>query len=314
MARRSSLFAQFDLDYADHPKIIGLSDAAFRAHIEMILYARKHLTDGRIPKRFAAPWETRSVTDSVTEGDGVGYGSVLDELLSNDPDAPSLTRLPNGDYQLHDFADWQQTRAEVEKKLAVNRANGAKGGRPPKHPRTGPITQSVSESGTESAPQKRTEPVTGSKPEKEEEEEEEVTTPPTPQGELLATPEPSKPKGYSAEFETAWKAFPQYGRKGKPKAFDAYEKARRRASPAVILAGIEQYAEFVEKTDVKCKYMQGWLNDDRWEDENVVQPYRNGFNRPTAEENVRAAYDVAQFYAQQEQQEVSAGLNRRLSA
>lgn len=119
---------------------------------------------------------------------------------------------------------------------------------------------------------------------------------------------------YSEEFETAWQAFPAYGRKAKKVAAEAYDKARERADAATILAGVERYAAFIERTDVKVKYMQGWLNADRWEDENVVQPYRNGFNRPTAEENVRSAYDVAQFYAKQEQQEVSAGPNRRLSA
>ena len=119
---------------------------------------------------------------------------------------------------------------------------------------------------------------------------------------------------YSDEFETAWAAFPKYGRQAKKVAAEAYDRALERADAATILAGIERYSAYVEKTDVKVKYMQGWLNADRWEDENAVQPYRNGFNRPTAEENVRAAYDVAQFYAQQEQQEVSAGPNRRLSA
>ena len=48
MARRSEKFARLSLDYADHPKIVGLSDAAFRAHVELILYSRKYLTDGVI--------------------------------------------------------------------------------------------------------------------------------------------------------------------------------------------------------------------------------------------------------------------------
>ena len=119
---------------------------------------------------------------------------------------------------------------------------------------------------------------------------------------------------YSDEFETAWAAYPQYGRQAKKVAAEAYDRARERADAETILDGIRRYAEYVDRTDVKVKYMQGWLNADRWTDENVVQPYRNGFNRPTAEENVQAAYGVAQFYAQQEQQDVSAGPNRRLSA
>ena len=129
-------------------------------------------------------------------------------------------------------------------------------------------------------------------------------------------PKSSKKRAdYSEEFEAAWKAFPAPGRQAKKNAAEAYDKARDRTDAATILDGVERYAEYVDRSDVKVKYMQGWLNADRWTDENVVQPYRNGFNRPTAEENVRSAYDVAQFYAQQDQQaEVSAGSNRRLSA
>src|SRR5699024_3297639 len=143
------------------------------------------------------------------------------------------------------------------------------------------------------------------------------TPPPTPQGELLKAPEPKSSKkraDYSEEFETAWLAFPKYGRQAKKTAAAAYDRARERADAATILAGIERYAAYVEQTDVKVKYMQGWLNADRWTDENAVQPYRNGFNRPTTAENVAAAKDVAAYWAQQEQQDVSAGPNRRLSA
>lgn len=133
----------------------------------------------------------------------------------------------------------------------------------------------------------------------------------------LEEPKPTRRKSgvYSDEFETAWLAFPKYGRQAKKTAAEAYDRALERADAATILAGIERYAAYVEQTDVKVKYMQGWLNADRWTDENAVQPYRNGFNRPTTAENVAAAKNVAAYWAQQEQQEVSAaGPNRRLSA
>lgn len=115
MARpRRGLFARFSLDYADHPKIAPLSDAAFRAHVEMILYSRRYLTDGRIANRIANRWGSAVVT----------------ELLTNDPDAPSLVQLDDGDYLLHDYAEMQELREEVEARKRVNRENGKKGGRP----------------------------------------------------------------------------------------------------------------------------------------------------------------------------------------
>lgn len=48
MPRRTDLFARLSLDYADHPKIAGLSDAAFRAHVEMILYSHRSKLSGRV--------------------------------------------------------------------------------------------------------------------------------------------------------------------------------------------------------------------------------------------------------------------------
>ena len=113
MAQRDNrLYAQFTLDYADSAKIAPLSDAAFRAHVRMILWSRRMLTDGRVPvpmaKVFAKP-------------------RILDELLRNDPTCPSLS-LVGDDYVLHDFLEHQSSRAEVEAQSKRNSANGRSGG------------------------------------------------------------------------------------------------------------------------------------------------------------------------------------------
>lgn len=129
MAKRSAKqFARLDLDYADNPKIADLSDAAFRAHVEMILYSRTYLTDGRIPARTVTRWDTQAVT----------------ELLSNDPEAPSLYKLDDGSCLLHGYADMQETKAEVQERQQVNAANGRKGGRP----KTQRVSDSVPQPGT----------------------------------------------------------------------------------------------------------------------------------------------------------------------
>lgn len=132
------LFIRLDLDYPDHPKIMMLSDAAFRAHITLLTYARKYKTDGvignRVANRVASAWDT----------------DVLAELQSNDEASPSLIRLPSGDFYLHGYEDMQETRAEIEARTSRNSRNGAKGGRPRK-------TQSVTESLTQSGTQKKAE-------------------------------------------------------------------------------------------------------------------------------------------------------------
>ena len=57
VAKDRRLYAKFDINMADHPKIMPLSDAAFRALIESTMYARRQLSDGFIDTRIAiAKW------------------------------------------------------------------------------------------------------------------------------------------------------------------------------------------------------------------------------------------------------------------
>jgi hypothetical protein len=43
------VWAKLDDRYADHPKVVGLSDAAFRLHVRAMCYAAAHMTDGALP-------------------------------------------------------------------------------------------------------------------------------------------------------------------------------------------------------------------------------------------------------------------------
>lgn len=139
------LFARLDLDYADHPKIGQLSDAAFRAHVEMILYARKYMTDGIIPQRVAKRFASEP----------------LSELLANDAANPSLVDLGDGTYRLHGYADMNETRAEIQHRSRVNAENGRRGGlsksRIASRPAKRAASDSVSEDGGENVAETETE-------------------------------------------------------------------------------------------------------------------------------------------------------------
>jgi hypothetical protein len=149
MTKKPDLFAKFALDYADHPKIVALSDAAFRAHVTFILYSRKYQTDGIIKNpvanRLALQWDT----------------DVLSELQNNDDNAPSLQKLENGDYYITGYEEMQETRAEIEARRLRNAANGRKGGRPKgsknKPKETQSVSESVSDSGTQNKAETETE-------------------------------------------------------------------------------------------------------------------------------------------------------------
>lgn len=115
-AKDARLYAKFTLDFPDHPKIMPLSDAAFRCLIEAILWSRSQMTDGFLPSKLATARWARG---------------VLDELATNDPENPSLTECENG-WQIRDFTAHQDSKAEVEERRQrisdIRKEAGRKGG------------------------------------------------------------------------------------------------------------------------------------------------------------------------------------------
>lgn len=106
------LFIRITLDFFDSEKVFPLSPAAKLAFIEMIAWSARQHTDGRIRKRLAlARW---------TSG-------VVEELLDSDPERPLLAEGEN-DYFIHDYAEHQQTTADIEAVREARRAAGRKGG------------------------------------------------------------------------------------------------------------------------------------------------------------------------------------------
>lgn len=82
-------WVRLDDNFPDHPKVLGLSDAAFRVEVAGICYAGRYLTDGWVP----AP----------------GTKRLADELVK------AGLWLPDGSgFQLHDFLDYQESRAEAQ--------------------------------------------------------------------------------------------------------------------------------------------------------------------------------------------------------
>lgn len=114
MARDKRLWVKVSTDIGRHPKMANLSDAAFRAYIEALAHAKELNRDGFVPKRDARRWMPE-----------------FDELLTNDPERPSVIAVDGG-YLIHDFTAHQETAEAVKRRQEASRENGAKGGRPPK--------------------------------------------------------------------------------------------------------------------------------------------------------------------------------------
>jgi len=102
------LYAKFDINMDENPKILPLSDAAFRALVESTMYCRRQLTDGFIDSRVVSKrWST----------------DIAHELSTNDPEKPSWIKVDGG-YQIHDFGEHQTTTADIQAKRDAGKAGG----------------------------------------------------------------------------------------------------------------------------------------------------------------------------------------------
>jgi hypothetical protein len=112
MTKDDRLYGKFTLDFADNPKILPLSDAAFRCLVEATLYSRRMMSDGFLASRLAvAKWGA----------------DVLAELCENDAERPSLEKVDKG-YLIRDYAEHQDTKVEIEARRLRNQLNGSLGG------------------------------------------------------------------------------------------------------------------------------------------------------------------------------------------
>ena len=111
-------WVNLDDQFPDHPKVAGLSDAAFRLHIAAICYCNRYLTDGVIDRK-----EVRKLVRRYSK-------KTVDELVSGGHwyDHNGL-----GVYELHDFLQWNRSREEVreqqERLHKVRSEAGKKGAR-----------------------------------------------------------------------------------------------------------------------------------------------------------------------------------------
>lgn len=102
-----------------HPKLVAAGPAAAWFWFCGICYCREHLTDGVIPRGIVA-----------TLAPGVrGTKALADRLV-----AAGLWHVHPDGYEVHDFLDWNPTRASVEAQRAADRARKAKGFQPESEP------------------------------------------------------------------------------------------------------------------------------------------------------------------------------------
>lgn len=94
-------WVKLDDNFVGHPKVVGLSDRAFRVHVRAISYSARQLTDGHIPA--GALRELAASRKAVTE------------LIS-----ASLWHESGDGYQINDYLAYNPSRSKVLADRAKN--------------------------------------------------------------------------------------------------------------------------------------------------------------------------------------------------
>lgn len=98
-------YAKFDDGFGNHPKVRPLSPWAFQLHVCGILHCSRWLTDGIV------------TADALPDLMRKYRASALQELL----DAGLWRPILDGDgYVIHDYLQWNDSRAKVEARRAKN--------------------------------------------------------------------------------------------------------------------------------------------------------------------------------------------------
>ena len=101
-------WVRIDDTFPDHPKIVGLTDAAFRAHVAGLCYAGRYLTDGHIP------------TSALRQ---IGTRKAAQEL-----EARGLWDKTDHGWVINDFLDYNPSKADVQAERDRKREAGRRGG------------------------------------------------------------------------------------------------------------------------------------------------------------------------------------------
>ena len=98
----------------DHPKVVGLPDAAFRLYVEALCWCSRHLTDGMVPvaalKRLGG-YSPKSIRQLVESGLIVSLEARKDTC----------------GYMIHDYTEHQRTADEVADYRRLKRSAGVTG-------------------------------------------------------------------------------------------------------------------------------------------------------------------------------------------
>jgi len=93
---------RFEDNFPEHPKVLALSDGAFRLHVRAIGYAARLLTDGHVSSAALRSMTRRSALPAELVAAGI-WETVKDG------------------YVVHDYLDYQPSKAEIQQRHTADR-------------------------------------------------------------------------------------------------------------------------------------------------------------------------------------------------
>lgn len=108
-------WVRLDDGFPEHPKLLKAGPLAMLMQVAALCYCNRHLTDGFIPE---------GKVPTLLNLDGLGdWREVLSALLRE-----GIWERVDGGYQVHDYLDYQPSRAQVLAEREQKREAGRKGG------------------------------------------------------------------------------------------------------------------------------------------------------------------------------------------
>lgn len=277
------LFIKVSEGMPEHPKIVSAGGDAAWLNICAIAYAARNQTDGLIAAGMVPRLSDRKHPAKLA-------GVLVEFRLWHEP-GHDCKRCPQplpGFYVIHDYLEHQQSAEEIRAARDAKGAGGGFGNHRRWHVGRGRADPECSyciampsdnrsdmRSDTDqSAESIATIPrdiagtsVTDRSAIAEVELEEDKTTPPTPPRGAKGKRRQAYDYGDDQDFLRFWETYPV--KHGKPEAYQAWLKALGRgADPGHIINAAQAYKTSPSRNPDKTKYPQGWLNGERYLDEN----------------------------------------------
>lgn len=123
-------WVKLDVDFAWHPKILRAGPLGLAMQVAALCYCNKYLTDGFIPREVVPTLlNLQGLGMRIWQGELIGGGEEARwELIVADLIEAGIWEEVEGGYRIHDYLDYQPSKAEVLAEREQKRVAGKKGG------------------------------------------------------------------------------------------------------------------------------------------------------------------------------------------